>query len=351
MRFANGGARPHYFDPNAAEMIEETANSFTETPRTLVEEEDEEAEDERAPSEQVQGIRVDHYHDQQQNSPSAIGETAKEITRQIGAAGSRLFSAIEQKKADIEDKKRKSSLHSVKPDELDFEPVTRTLSSKKKPKDRFVGTAVIAVVGVKHGVGTTHTAIMIANHLADQDYSVALVEANNSKDFVQIECAYEGAENANQFKNSTFNINGVKYFKSVSELKMVRLLTGNFTYIILDLGSYEATDWYDEFLRANIQIVVGSGSEWKQQDIYRFFDEQIHHDQSKWKLCIPFIQKQVIGDIKKRLPKRKVFALPHHPDPYHKQKEIDAVLEDALRLNQHQKLTMLKKKMQAIFQK
>lgn len=280
---------------------------------------------------------------------SSLSETAREIGRQIGATSTKLFNFIENKKSEIQDKKKKSTIDEIRPEEFDFDPIVRNSNTKKRSKERFVGTAVIALTGVERGVGCTHTAIMLANHLAQQDYTVALVEVNDSNDYVEIERAYEGVKDSKQLKNPTFTINGVRYFKNVKELNMVNLLTGNFSFIILDLGSYTNTNWYNEFLRASIPIVVGSASEWKHKDIYRFFQSQIHEDQSNWKLCVPLAKKINISDIKKNLPKRKIHGIPFHSDPYEKNKIIDEVLEDILKLQQHQKLNILKKKMQAIF--
>lgn len=272
----------------------------------------------------------------------------RELSDQISVVKSRLYNIIEKKKVEIQERKNKPVIESFRPEELDYEPVTRQTNSKKK-RDRFVGTAIIAVTGTEKGVGTTHTSIMIANYLARLDYQVALVEANDSNDFVEIEASYEGFDNSNLIKSPVFSIYGVKYIKNVEELNMVHLLTGNYSFIILDLGFFKTTNWYDEFLRASITIVVGSGSEWKQKNTYRFFRDQIHHDQSKWKLCVPFANKQTVNDIKKKLPKRKIIGIPFNGDPYEESKEIDSVLEDILKLNQHARLNLLKKKMNVIF--
>ncbi|GKS12958.1 hypothetical protein YDYSY3_39580 [Paenibacillus chitinolyticus] len=274
-----------------------------------------------------------------------LSNTNKEISHQIST---KLFASINHKKNLLQEQLKKSTLiENVKPEELDFEPLINR--SKKKIKQRFVGTAVIAITGAEPCVGTTHSAIMIANYLARQDYSVALVEANASNDFIEIEAAYEGISDSKHIKTPAFNINGVRYIKNVKELNMVNLLTANYSYIILDLGCYADTEWYEEFLRAGITIVVGSGSEWKQKNILRFFRDQIHHDQSRWKLCVPFADKQTIQDIKSKLPKCKIYGLPFHPDPFLESKSANDVMENILKLNQHQKLTLLKKKMQEIF--
>lgn len=299
----------------------------------------------------VETVVDDHQNEEEHSSERAafnLGERAREFGRHISATSIKLFSKIEEKKKQITESKKQAAIDTIRTEDYDFEPVTK--GNNRRKKDRFVGgTAVIAVTGVNQGVGCTHTAIMIANYLARDNYPVLLIEANDSNDFVEIEAAYEGVVNPSTLKNPTFTIHGVRYLKAVKELNLYQHLSGNYAFIILDLGSYSTTDWYEEFLRANISIVVGSGSDWKQKDILRFFREQIHLDQSRWKLCVPMATKQTIGDIRKSLPKRKIHALPYQPDPYKADKALNAVLEDVLRLHQHQRLSVLKKKMQAYF--
>lgn len=286
------------------------------------------------------------FENESSSTKVSISESAKEFTRQVGEKSAQLFGIIEAKKNQIREQK-KSMIDIIKPDDLDYQPIAK--KSVKNKRDRFVGSAVIAITGTEKGVGTTHTAIMISNYLARQNYSVILVEANNSNDYVEIEAAYDGIKDIRTIKTIDFNINGVKYLKNVKKLDMVSLLTSNYSFIVLDLGHYEGTDCYEEFLRANITIVVGSGSDWKRKHIFNFFHNQIHLDQSKWKLCVPFADRQTISDLKKKLPTRKVYGLSYCSDPYQAKKEDDLLLEDILKLNQYNKLNLIKKKMQAIF--
>ncbi|MDH6675742.1 putative CoA-binding protein [Paenibacillus sp. LBL] len=294
---------------------------------------------------------VDHVGDntEKEKVNSKSSGSMKDIKRQLSETGEKLFNIIENKKNIIQERKNEITLlESVKPDDLNFAPVTKPID-KKPRRDRLLGTAVIAVTGAEPGVGTTHTSISIANFLARQNYSVILVEANDSNDYVEIEAAYEGISDIKLIKTTSFNLLGVKYIKNATELNMIDLLATNYSFIVLDLGFYDNSEWYEEYLRASISIVVGSGSEWKQKYIKKFFREQIHLDQSKWRLCIPFADKQVLADIRKILPKRKVYGIPFHPDPYEENDEVDHQIEELLKLNQHHKLNVLKKRLQAIF--
>lgn len=296
-------------------------------------------------------ILVEHVevNTEKERVNSKSSGSIKDIKRQLSETGEKLFNIIENKKNLIQERKNEITLlESLKPDDLNFAPVTKPID-KKPRRDRLLGTAVIAVTGAEPGVGTTHTSISIANFLARQNYSVILVEANESNDYVEIEAAYEGISDIKLIKTTSFNLLGVKYIKNATELNMIDLLATNYSFIVLDLGFYDNSEWYEEYLRASISIVVGSGSEWKQKNIKKFFREQIHLDQSKWRLCIPFADKQVLADVRKILPKRKVYGIPFHPDPYEENDEVDHQIEELLKLNQHHKLNVLKKKLQAIF--
>lgn len=300
-----------------------------------------------APNNEEKNIEADEF--EQDNQPAfLIGEKARGIGRQLSETSSKLFGKIEEKKRLIIESQKKKSTDVIRTDDIDFAPILR--NGNKRKKERFVGTAVIAVIGVKPGVGCTHTSVMIANYLANENYPVLLIEANDSHDFVEIEAAYEGVENPTILKNPTFTIDGVRYVKNVTDLKLYQYHPGNYAFIILDMGAYQNSYCYEEFLRANISIVIGSGSEWKQKDVITFFEEQIHLDQSRWKLCVPLATKQTIEDIRKKLPKRKIHALPFQPDPYRRDKVVNSTLEDMLKLHQHQRLSVLKKKMQSFFQ-
>ncbi|PQP80363.1 hypothetical protein C0Q44_28545 [Paenibacillus sp. PCH8] len=227
---------------------------------------------------------------------------------------------------------------------LNFDAVFNQSRNKVKVRDRYIGTAVIAVTGVEKGVGCTHTALMIANYLAKQKFSVALVEANESNEYKEIEAAYEGVD-ADLLNTVSFFINGVHYYKNESCIDMISLLSGNYSYIILDLGCYDTTSSFNEFLRANLQIVVGGSSEWKQNKIYTFFQSQIHLDQSKWRLCLPLAEKDSIKDISKKMDRRKIYRIPYFPDAFDLTSEIDGVMENILKVNQQHKLSLLRKKM------
>lgn len=191
-----------------------------------------------------------------------------------------------------------------------------------KPKvivrDRIIGKQIIAVAGIDRGVGTTHTAILIANYFASQGYQVKLIECSGNSEYVYIEKSYEG-KNADLNRSDEFQINGVTFVKNDDEIDMASQLTSEHTHIVLDLGLYENSNYIEEFHRAGVQLLVGSGSEWKQHTLKKFITLNRADIQHRWKFLIPFVEKQTIDDIQGEIKEFSVRAIPYHPDPFMEQ--------------------------------
>lgn len=240
----------------------------------------------------------------------------------------------------------KKSHSDIRIEDLNFDPL---LQKRKKVRDRFIGTIIIAITGVEKGVGCTHTSLLIANYLAKQKFSVALVEANESNEYKEIESSYEGVD-SDLLISSSFYINGVHFYKNQNNIDVIPLLSGEYAYIVLDLGNYVETESYNEFLRANIQIVVGSSRDWKQHKIDEFIDSQIHLDQSNWRICLPLSKKQDVKDLKKKLSRRQLYTVPYFSDPFDSSEAIEDFMEKMLKINQQHRLSLLRKKMLNVFQ-
>lgn len=206
------------------------------------------------------------------------------------------------------------------------------ITEKIVHRDRIYGSPVIAVMGTTQGVGVTHFSISLANYLAKKGNSVAVVECNESDDFKYIELSYEGIKNeVNSLNTVKFEIDGVDYYKSEhEEFDLVSLLSAEYNFIILDIGLYDTTQYFEEFLRSNIQVVVGSSIEWKQRHLIKFMKDTIDYDhQSKWKVVLPLADNQSKADIKSDLKRENIYAMPYQSDPFSKS-EIDNAIFDEL---------------------
>lgn len=196
-------------------------------------------------------------------------------------------------------------------------------------RERDRGPMTIAVTSVHQGAGSTHLALMIAGGLAKSGWSAAIVEANDAQDFSRIECAYDGLPEPIG-GTLEFTIQGVRYYKSDPNRDMISLLSQNYDCIVLDIGFYEDNRWFQEFLRADKQIVVASGSEWRQPHIDTFHLSHPALDRSRWIWIIPFASNQMIRDIRRKLNGQTVIAWPAHPDPFVINSEVMALVEQVM---------------------
>ncbi|WP_052646931.1 hypothetical protein [Paenibacillus terrae] len=232
-----------------------------------------------------------------------------------------------------EEKKRPERELIIDDEMEDYRIPFPSIKEKIVVKDRIIGSVVIGITGVYSGVGVTHVSVAMASFLARQGNSVALVECNESSDFKYIELAHEGIKSDGiAVGTKNFKIDGVNYFKSDQyELDLISLLSSEYTYIILDLGFYDTTKFFEEFLRADIQIVVGSGIEWKQRHLERFLSITNEYEQQKrWNIVLPLTDSQVIADVKNNLKIGNVFKLPYQPDPFDEDIETDETIENIL---------------------
>lgn len=212
--------------------------------------------------------------------------------------------------------------------DIEIEPPP--IKEKQTLVETIIGTVVIAVIGVEEAVGTTHTALLVTNFIARKGRKVAIIEANDHRDFAKIEAAYEGMIGS-ETDVSIFSISGVDYYKSSYKYNIAELLEQNYDYIVLDLGDHHSSHYLEEFYRAHVQLVIGHGSEWRQHRLFEFAEEHGHRDQANWIFCIPHVEEVVIGDIQKELHEGKIHAIPSHPDPYRINKGTDSTLERFLK--------------------
>lgn len=232
-----------------------------------------------------------------------------------------------------EEKKRPERELIIDDEMEDFQIPFPSVKEKIVVKDRIIGSVVVGITGVYSGVGVTHTSVAMASFLARQGNSVALVECNESSDFKYLELAHEGIKNDDvSVGTKSFKIAGVNYYKSdVYEIDLISLLSSEYTFIILDLGFYDTTKFFEEFLRADIQIVVGSGIEWKQRHLERFLSyTNGYEQQKKWNIVLPLTDGQAIADVKRNLKVGNVFKLPYQPDPFDEDIETEETLENIL---------------------
>ncbi|MBC7959400.1 MAG: serine/threonine protein kinase [Vallitaleaceae bacterium] len=187
-------------------------------------------------------------------------------------------------------------------------------------------TVTIGMLGVANGVGVTHAAIMLAQVLSKNN-KVALIEFNDSKHFEAIMKVTQGEST---LEKKQFVYNKVHYYMDTTYSQFLTNHREQFRFVILDLGSYDQLRDVDEFVRADVRIVVGHGMDWKIGEIERFYGVTRGYDpNNRWNYLIPFLDQKGIKDVKEVVG-GKVFPLPYQMNPFSTTQEVKKIFEKLL---------------------
>lgn len=176
------------------------------------------------------------------------------------------------------------------------------------------GTLVTAVLGTSPGVGTTHSSISIGHYLARKYNKVAVIEMGVDRSaFSRIQ---EIAEDTSVSSVRKFTINGIDFWRQTARNDVISLLAGGYDAVVLDLGAYRDNERMEEFVRADVPIIVGSGAEWRQHDVLLISRMLSRHHQINRIYALPLASSQAVQQVRKVLGGGKVVALPLLTDPF-----------------------------------
>jgi len=183
---------------------------------------------------------------------------------------------------------------------------------KKLTGERYgKGREVIGLIGTHHGVGVTHTGLMLAFYMGEElGKKTALIEYNKHHDFNLIQNTYEW----NTDDKNRFTFHRIACWKDMRSERMSEVFNEDYECILLDCGM-DFTTIREEFLRCDKKIVIGGRSEWDRQKLIRFVkaSEEIRVNQT-WFYFIPQANNLAISKIKNEI-QRKVYAVPTTEEP------------------------------------
>lgn len=157
-----------------------------------------------------------------------------------------------------------------------------------------LGNKLIGVLGTTVGVGSTHTAISIANSLA-KEFSVAVVEPYENGTFYRLHEMLE-----ERVRGKHFEYLGVDYYhQHLDEFLIAH--KQEYTFIIVDFGSWEEIE-IDEFLKCDKQYIVAHGIDWKIHELHEFEKATAGYKKSNWVYIFPFMKERKNIDFKTNQP-------------------------------------------------
>lgn len=148
-----------------------------------------------------------------------------------------------------------------------------TYLGQETPRSRIIGIA-----GAGTGVGCTHFAVMLLNYLAGfQRRRAALLEFNRSGDLERLEKICTGTIR----EEKPCRILEADYYKNAALTDLELALRKKYNDILIDFGDVKHED-LGEFWRCEKQFVVGSFSEWQQDDFREFETEKRSEGRKSW---------------------------------------------------------------------
>lgn len=177
---------------------------------------------------------------------------------------------------------------------------------------------VIAVMGAGPGVGATHTAVSLAHSLARYSRRVAVLELDPRATAFERIFHRLGAEgrHSRQLPNRRARMEGVDYIRTSSRVEMLDLFTEDYTYLICDLGSSRRKDLLEEFVRADLAILVGSAVAWRVDELELFSTDAPGQIKRSPVYCLPLATGTDVSRLQKSLDTKQVFTLPAESNPF-----------------------------------
>ena len=168
----------------------------------------------------------------------------------------------------------------------------------------------IAIVGLHHGIGTTHQAFLIASCFKSANYKVCILEANNHKSLVQMNTVYDVSDEIGHMK-----IKGIDLYYNYM---ISDVIEQGYEILVFDFGIYQNivsndNNW-SSFLMKDIKIIVGGGKPWELNAYTNLYEK--YNKLSDFSFIVNFTTRQEQEDVNQLLSKfkRQVYFGDYEPD-------------------------------------
>lgn len=222
----------------------------------------------------------------------------------------------------------------------DIANIVPQIIEKEIITEKIKGTIYIAVGGAEENIGCTHAAFVISNFLSRKGYKTAYIEMSEEPIFFE---GYKDDETVKEIEGGfALNKNLHLYVKYLNgNVEIGKAISKGYNYVVFDLGriveknkqnSYKALNNFEEMTRANLPILVGGGSKWQLETLYKA--SKLGYD--NWVLYINYcdVNNKIVQDTLIKLTNKKVYIAPFTPDCfkiYEKQDEfMEILLKDVL---------------------
>ncbi len=193
---------------------------------------------------------------------------------------------------------------------------------------------MIGICGCESGCGTTHLSIALANYAASKHgLRIACLELHPSDAFTQLSTFTSSPLSSGNVQSMQyFTIYDVDYYPLLQKQDIPALMNAGYDYLILDFGPASAIV-YDELLRCDHKLVLGSLAPWRQMHFYDFCQKFLGKEEHEY-FCFLVLHGEMHDILtfskKCRISRKHIFSIPFIQNPFHITKEQFSFLEKLL---------------------
>ncbi|WP_339310001.1 serine/threonine-protein kinase [Paenibacillus sp. FSL M7-0896] len=179
-------------------------------------------------------------------------------------------------------------------------------------------TAVVAVLGVSPGIGTTHTSLAVSRCLSPSGRT-AWVDCNHgSQVFNRMKEMAGGPEisGVQGTQEQPFTWMGVDYWKLPPSEGLTHLQDQAYAYIVLDLGTGGGEGALEVFTGSRFPLLIASGADWRLEDTLHWLRRRGLIPRPEWRICLPLAGEPTVSLLASLLEPASVYSLPLQQDPF-----------------------------------
>ncbi len=180
------------------------------------------------------------------------------------------------------------------------------------PKREKRGVVDVAITGTRSGIGTTYTALLLADSLRKK-YKVAYFEFNNSSDMQHLAGEYNSDE------KGFISISGVDIYYDIDYFDFANTHRSEYDFVIIDFGTMaKMGKRRDVFSSCSTKFICIPSSPWRVCDVdydIELIDEL--DPNGNIQLLAPLATKRTLKDynLYKRCGRREIIPIPYAEEP------------------------------------
>lgn len=189
---------------------------------------------------------------------------------------------------------------------------------------------VIALLGVASGLGTTHTSFVL-NHVLSTIGVTAWVDCSpeaNVYDRIRsmLDTQIEYVQGKDQ--KNVFSWKGIHYWKRPLHGDIDEVLSGDYEFVVLDLGTGGYDGALELFNYSDIPILIASGADWRLEELLHWIQRNGMQPEAKWRVGLPFADKSAVELLQATIGVGKVHGLPFQQNPFMRKGKLVEVMNE-----------------------